>query len=163
MCQYANWLRCGGVHKWIDMSKTHHRVAQSSTEYYLSDKTRINTDKRRLKDCSSLSYIFSFPLRKSALILRFNKDLNSVELRVTLWWNTLKTVQWRRLWSYLFDGGSIRRWHCYRCPVLYFVFLRKEHSFPRWAALFYMYMFHCSTCTCRTVPHVHVVLLYMYI
>jgi len=48
-------------------------------------KTRINTDKRRLKDCSSLSYIFSFPLRKSALILRFNKDLNSVELRVTLW------------------------------------------------------------------------------
>ena len=67
------------------MSKTHHRVAQSSTEYYLSDKTRINTDKRRLKDCSSLSYIFSFPLRKSALILRFNKDLNSVELRVTLW------------------------------------------------------------------------------
>ena len=48
-------------------SKTHHRVAQSSTEYYLSDKTRINTDKRGLKDCSSLSYI-CFPLRKSAFI-----------------------------------------------------------------------------------------------
>ncbi len=37
------------------MSKNHRRVAQSSTEYYLSDKTRINTDERRLKDCSSLS------------------------------------------------------------------------------------------------------------
>ena len=48
-------------------SKTHHRVAQSSTEYYLSDKTRINTDRHRLKDCGSLSYI-CFPLRKSAII-----------------------------------------------------------------------------------------------
>ena len=60
------------------MSKTHHRVAQSSTEYYLSDETRINTDKHRLKDCSST-------VMKVCINLRFNKDLNSVELCVTLW------------------------------------------------------------------------------
>ena len=47
---------------WTVLSVFHH----SSTEYYLSDKTRINTE-RRLEDCSSLSYI-CFPLRKSAII-----------------------------------------------------------------------------------------------
>ena len=62
------------------MSKTHHRVAQSSTEYYLSDKTRINTDRHRLKDCSSLSYI-CFPLRKSAIIC--------VSIKIQTLWNSV--------------------------------------------------------------------------
>ena len=62
------------------MSKTHHRVAQSSTEYYLSDKTRINTNECRLKDCSSISYI-CFPLRKSAIIC--------VSIKIQTLWNSV--------------------------------------------------------------------------
>ena len=62
------------------MSRTHHRVAQSYTEYYLSDKTRINTDRHRLKDCSSLSYI-CFPLRKSAIIC--------VSIKIQTLWNSV--------------------------------------------------------------------------
>ena len=66
------------------MSKTHHRVAQSSTKYYLPDETRINTDNTQIKRL----YFFIldlFPFAKICVHLRFNKDLNSVELCVTLW------------------------------------------------------------------------------
>ena len=60
---------------WTVLSVFHH----SSTEYYLSDKTRINTE-RRLEDCSSLSYI-CFPLRKSAIIC--------VSIKIQTLWNSV--------------------------------------------------------------------------
>ena len=37
------------------LNRNERNSPQSNTEYYLSDETRINTDKHRLKDCSSLS------------------------------------------------------------------------------------------------------------
>ena len=54
------------------------------------------------------------------------------------------------------SAGSALRQYCCPCPVLYFVFLRKKRSFSRYAVLFYMYMFHCFTCTCKTTSYTEV-------
>ena len=109
-------------------------------------------------------WILSSDLNNNGLICQYaNVPIGCAVYRMALaYWQIIhiRSVDYR---VYFFDVGSFLKHYHYCCPVFYFVFLSKECYFSRCTVLFYMYMSYCSTCTCRTAPHVHVVLLYMYI
>ena len=138
----------------MDMSKTHHRVAQSTI--YLM-KCGL-THKHRLKDCSYLSYI-CFPLRKSAFQKRF-------KLCGTPCYSVVKYTQNRTVTKIMILSF---RWRKYPqmallplsgvvlCLSQKGTFFSPVHSLVLHVhvKLHEMCMSYCPTCTCRTALHVH--------